>query len=485
MKTEESTGPEALMRLTEDVRKRLWSQVATSLERYIQGVAHVDVAPPDEPEAIFRLLQGFTFNTPMEPAEVVDQVIEALWTHQVHTPHPRYFGLFNPAPAVMGVFGDLIAAVFNPQLATRHHSPFAVAAERHLIRTFGVRFGFPPEEADGAFTSGGAEANLTAVTTALAARFPQVRRSGLRALTAQPVMYVSAHAHHSFQKAARICGLGESAVRSIPVDDDHRMDAALLASQIEKDKRRGDLPFLVAATAGTTNAGAVDPIGAVANQAAYQELWFHVDAAWGGAAVLIPELRSLLDGVEKADSITFDAHKWMSVPMGAGMFLTRHAGVLSRAFGIQTSYMPADSDVVSEPDPYTHSIQWSRRFIGLKLFMTLAAAGFDGYEAMIRRQVEMGILLRLELEADDWRTINRTQLPLVCFIDDSRPDGDTRAYLSAVADYVTASGKAWISVTDLGPETPALRACITHYGTTADDVRLLVKILHRARRSIS
>src|SRR5262249_46635935 len=161
------------------------------------------------------------------------------------------------------------------------------------------------------------------------------------------------------------------------------------------------------ATAGTTSAGAIDPVGDLAEIASREGIWFHVDAAWGGAAALVPELRPALGGIEKADSITFDAHKWLSAPMGAGLYLTRHSNVLPRAFGVATDYMPRDAADLEVVDPFMHSMQWSRRFIGLKVFMALLVAGWEGYAEAIRRQVAMGDRLRERLQASGWGVVNR------------------------------------------------------------------------------
>lgn len=191
------------------------------------------------------------------------------------------------------------------------------------------------------------------------------------------------------------------------------MDVAALADLVARDRAAGRAPFFIAATAGTTNAGAVDPIAEVARR---ERLWLHVDAAWGGAAALCPELRSLLAGIGRSDSITFDAHKWLSVPMGAGMFLTREAGILRRTFQVAgAAYMPPPHRPDCA-DPYAHSMQWSRRFAGLKVFLSLLVAGWDGYAAAIREQVALGRRLR---EAG-FAVVNETELPVVCFVDARR-----------------------------------------------------------------
>jgi aromatic-L-amino-acid/L-tryptophan decarboxylase len=239
-------------------------------------------------------------------------------------------------------------------------------------------------------------------------------------------------------------------------------------ARIEADRADGFSPFLVVGTAGSTSAGAVDPLADLAEVAEREGLWFHVDAAWGGAAALVPELRPLLAGIERSGSITFDAHKFLSVPMGAGLYLTRHPGALDRTFRVAAGYMPG-SGKAGIVDPYAHSMQWSRRFIGLKVFLSLAVAGWQGYEETIRHQVAMGDRLRRGLAAHGWQVVNDTPLPVVCFV---RP-GAAPPQLKAVAAAVVSSGAVWISCVHLDGGT-ALRACITNYRTGPADVDALI-----------
>lgn len=464
-------------------RGQLWEHVAQTIEHYLTQVDHCPVAPALDVETIRSFVSRFDFGEPLDPLAAIDRVVEGLWQYQVHTPHPRYFGLFNPAPTSMGIAADALVAAFNPQLAAWSHSPLAAEIERHLIHQFGVRFGYSPEAVDGTLTSGGAEANHTALLTALTSTFPEFARKGLRSLPAQPVFYVSAQSHHSFVKAARFCGLGTDAVRLIATDADFRMDADQLRQQIAEDRAAGLHPFMIVATAGTTSGGILDPVQVIADIAEAEKVWLHVDAAWGGLAVMVPELKPLLAGVERADSITFDAHKKLSVPMSAGMYLTRHREILSETCRISTDYMPRDAAGLDIVDPFVHSMQWSRRFIGLKLFLSLAVAGWEGYAAAIRHQVRMGDILRERLQVGGWQIVNHTPLPVVCFVDSTGIN--TMSYLDSIAAEVVKSGAAWISTTRLDNDTPVLRACITNYRTAEKDVEALVAALEQARQKVS
>lgn len=463
-------------------RAELWRRITEAIEAYAAQVDSGRVTPELNPEKIRSLLEPLDFSKPVEPLQAINFVIDGLSRYQTHTPHPRYYGLFNPAPTTMGIAADTLVAAFNPQLAAWSHSPLAIEIERHLVRAFGQRFGF--EQTDGVFASGGAEANHTALLTALAHTFTEFRDRGLRALAAQPVLYISTEGHHSFHKAARLSGLGTDAVREIPVTEHLQLDCAALLSRLAQDRREGLAPFMVVGTAGTTNSGVVDPLRQIAEIAAREKLWYHVDAAWGGAAALVPELGPLLDGIESADSITFDAHKWLSVPMGAGIYLTRHTDVLAKTFRVAAPYMPKEAAALDVVDPCLNSIQWSRRFIGLKVFLSLLVAGWEGYAIAIRHMMAMGDRLRQELLAAGWEIVNKTPLPLVCFVDGKHSEGRSASYLDRIALEIVASGKAWISTTRLAGMTPALRACITNYRTEPEDVLALIEALAWARQRV-
>lgn len=470
--------------LDRKARAELWKVVAETIESYWQAVEQLPVSPSLDLKSIRQFAESFTFETPLEANAALRTVASELVKGQVHTAHPQYFGLFNPAPAAMSIAADALVAALNPQLAAWSHSPAAVEIERHVVRELAAKLGFPRESSDGVFAGGGAEANQTAVLAALAHRWPEINAGGLRSLQEEPVFYVSAEGHHTFARAARTAGLGSNSLREIAVADDLKIDLNALEAAIQQDRASGYSPFLLVGTAGTTAAGVVDPLPALADFARRQGLWFHVDAAWGGAAALAPKLRPVLDGIEQADSITFDAHKWLSVPMGAGIFLTRHPEILHRVFTIETAYMPKEGARMQVTDPYSHSIQWSRRFIGLKLFLSLAVAGWDGYAAAIGHQAEMGDLLRKRLLEDDWKIVNCTPLPLACFTD-ARAEWDLAA-CQRIADAVVSSGQAWISTVQLGRQKrPALRARITNYRTEPRHIEALLTVLNRERRSIA
>jgi glutamate/tyrosine decarboxylase-like PLP-dependent enzyme len=293
------------------------------------------------------------------------------------------------------------------------------------------------------------------------------------------VIYLTGETHHSFVKIARMTGLGTDALHEVSLTQRFTLDVDALARRIQADLEQNWLPLMVVGTAGTTGAGLIDPLPQLAETARRFGLWFHVDAAWGGSAMLSSPLRPAILGIEKADSVTWDAHKWLSVPMGAGMFFCRHPEAVKRAFAISTSYMPHESDDQTV-DPYAATAQWSRRLIGLKVFMALAELGLDGYGAMIERQAALGDHLRNRLRDTGWLIRNDTPLPVVCF---SHPDLQRGGLTTGqMLETIYARGRVWISDVLLGGQERVLRACITSYRSTEADIECLIEELEHARR---
>jgi len=459
------------------------------LARAAELVEAVFAGQPDWPvvdagitaESVRERLAHYDFAAPQVGRVVLEDVFGLLRNFGLHVGHPGYYGLFNPTPGFMGVLADLLVAAFNPQLAAWHHNPAAVEIERLLVRYFAQAFGLPPA-AYGHFTSGGSEANLSGVSVALARRYPQLASAGLRALERQPVLLASEESHHSLDKIAQQVGLGRDALIRVPVQGlAAGMDPAALDAALARCRRDGLDPFLIVATAGTTNAGVIDPLRAIGERCRQEGLHLHVDAAWGGPLILSDRLRGRLNGIEMADSITFDAHKLLSVPMAAGVFVCADKDWLSAAFDLDPAYVPRSA--AAGMDNYRLSAQFSRRFIGLKLFMTLATAGREGMARTIEQQVDMGRRLAVLLEADGWTVVNGDQAALVCFENPDWAGLETeergRRYL-AIAAHVVAGGGSWISVTRTVGR-PVLRACVTSYRTREADLDRLVQALREAR----
>ena len=411
----------------------------------------------------------YNFSEPIDLDVVVADVEEMLRTWQVQVTHPRYFGLFNPSVTLASVVADTLVAMHNPQLASWRTSPAANEIERFTLRWLAARFGLPGDTI-ATFTNGGAEANLSAVIVALTRAYPEYGEGGVRCIGANPAIYLTEEAHHSFNKIAHMTGLGRNALRLVATDGQLKMDLDDLKRRVAEDRINGFAPLMVVGTCGTTTAGVIDPLPELSKFCREAGLWFHVDAAWGGAAIISPILSQHLAGIEGADSITCDAHKWFSVPMGCGMFFCRHAESVAQAFRAETSYMPHKAES-STFDPYTNSVQWSRRFIGLKLFLSLAQHGEAGHAEMIDRQTRMGQLLREALIAAGWRIVNSSPLPLLCF---TRDGLDITRFLESMREHQVA----WMSEARIAG-TPVIRACITSFRTTERDIFSVVDEMNR------
>ena len=407
----------------------------------------------------------YDFRQPLGLDAIVADVEQMLRTWQVQVTHPRYMGLYNPSVTPASVVGDTLAAIYNPQLAAWRTSPAANEIERHTLAWLAAKFGLPTETI-ATFTSGGTEANLSAVVVALTRSFPAYVEQGLRCLPGSPAIYLTRQAHYGLHRVAHVAGLGRAAIRIVETDSHLKMDLADLARKVAEDRRNGFLPFMIVGNAGSTAAGVIDPLADLARFCKEENLWFHVDAAWGGAAVMTPRLKTHLHGIEAADSITCDAHKWFSVPMGAGMFFCRHPNAVREAFRADVTFMPAKS-AETVADPYTTSLQWSRRFIGLKLFLSLAHHGESGYVEMIERQASLGELLRDLLQRAGWRVVNTTPLPVVCF---TREGLDTSKFLAELYRHQIA----WMSEVRVGDGAPVVRACITSFRTRESDLEWVV-----------
>jgi aromatic-L-amino-acid/L-tryptophan decarboxylase len=454
----------------------VWDVVVRQARTWPHAVADHPVTPTLSDTQIGEHLSVGDFAEPRQLTQLVERVGKLLADGTLHATHPRYFGLFVPGVRTAGVIGDTLSALYNLQLGAWWHAPAASHIERVVLDFFARRLGMDPQTSDATFTTGGSEANLTAVVAALAAAFPGFASEGLTGMTGLPVFYVSEHAHDSVIKIARVVGLGERAVRRVAADAEQRLDPAALERTVSADRQAGHAPFLVIATLGTTATGAIDPITEIAGVCRSERLWLHVDAAWGGMAALTERLQPHLAGIESADSITCDAHKILPVPMGAGMFFCRSVGVTDAVFSVRTGYVPEGGP--ERDDPYQHTLQWSRRCIGLKVFLTLAELGAAGVASLIDRQLDMAALLRERLTKTGWQVTNTTPLPLVCF---TRP-GLRAMAVDSMARTVIAEGCAWVSPVRLPDGRSWLRACVTNTETGPADVEILVDALNRALR---
>jgi glutamate/tyrosine decarboxylase-like PLP-dependent enzyme len=467
------------MQTTENTQlQTILQQLTDEIIQVQTGNINGEVMRQIDAQEVRKHLSAYTFESAVEMQALFSDVARMMREWNIQMTHPRYFGLFNPATTLISVIADTLVALYNPQLAAWSHAPAANEIERHTLHYIASKIGFPLEGLLANFTSGGSEANFTAMLGALTYKFPQYLSQGLINLGTQPVFYVSEFAHNSFDKICKNVGIGLQSMRVISVNDSLQMDTKALQQQIEKDKHNGCTPFMIVGTAGTTSAGIIDPLGELASISKSNNIWYHVDAAWAGAIVFSETLVQLIEGIEKADSVTMDAHKWFSVPFGAGMFFSRHIQVMLDAFSVRADYMPKSQ--TETLDPYTSTIQWTRRFMGLKLFMTLAESGQPAFAQLLEEQVALGNYLRARLTEHGWTIVNKTPLPVICFTHPLIEKGLIR--IEEILQQLYQGGQVWISVVTLNNNQKAFRACITHYKSAQPDLDFLVTELESILR---
>ncbi|HXE75625.1 MAG TPA: pyridoxal-dependent decarboxylase [Candidatus Xenobia bacterium] len=417
---------------------------------------------------------------------VLREVYGYLSRNSLHLASPRYFGLMNPKPAAAGVVGDALASILNPQMGVEAHAPGGTALEREtlgwFLRALGWRRGL------GQFTSGGSEANLVALKVALNHRLPEITRRGVRGLHGQPVFYVSEESHHSLEKFADLFGLGREAVRWIPTDEEFAMRPDALREAIRRDRRAGRLPFCVVATFGTTSSGAIDPIAALARLCRRERLWLHVDGAYGGSIILAPRLRRLWSAIRLAHSLTFDPHKWMAMPFPLGVVVIRDAEAAGRPFRVQAAYVPRGKKQIEN---YQLGVQWSRRFLGLKLWFALQVYGRRAFEEHFSNQIMLGVRFRELLAArPQFATVSESPLPITCFtwLEQPRPPHRglpvesltkfERQMNLTLAEEMVRRGWAWISATRVRGVT-VMRMMVINYQTLERHLKRLVNDMER------
>ncbi len=449
-------------------RLRIEEWLSGELQRSLQRVQAGPVVPTIDMAAFRRELATHDFDKPRPLEELLSWTLERMEHGIVQMSNPRYFGLFNPGPSFPAQCADRISGLFNPQLASSGSSPVPVELERHLVRAIAQRAGFG-EEATGHFATGGSEANYTALVCALTGAHPGFAADGARAFAGPVKLYTSRDCHIAWLKVVHQAGVGRTALRLIDTDGKGRMDPKALARAIALDRADGAVPVMIVATAGTTGAGMIDPLHACADIARQEQLWYHVDAAWGGAALASNRLRKVLAGMERADSLTIDAHKWFATTMGCAVFITRDGNMLSEAFHASTNFMPSS---VSGVDPYLNSVQWSRRFLGLRLFLILASAGWEGMGAHVERAVEVVDRIKQRLLGLGWMIANDSALAVL----DVVPPPE----LGPVRDLVrrvVASGRAWVAPTTFEGRD-VVRICATNGETSMEDVEALIAALN-------
>lgn len=476
-----STDPGAWS--AEEIR-RVGYRVVDMIAEYLGTLPEKPVFQPVPPDVVGAIVDAPVPERGAAVDAVLDEWVERVAPYPFGNGHPRFYGWVNPPPTPIGIFADALAAAMNPSVAGGNHA--AVYVERAVIDWFRRMVGFP-DGAMGLLVSGGSMAALTGLAVARHARAGyDVRARGLQGAPRAMVVYQGAEGHAAYQKSVEMLGIGSDHLRVVASDEAGRIDPRALEAAIVEDVGHGRLPLAVVASAGTVNTGAVDPLDAIADVCERHGAWLHVDGAYGGPAMLSDLHRPLFRGIERADSIALDPHKWLYVPVEAGVVLVRRGEEMRRAFSLVPPYLQTDGSPTGVGGPpwlSEYGFQQTRGFRALKVWMALKHHGTDGYRRAIEHDValaeHLAELVRADPEMELWEPRG---LSIACFRLAPRGFGGDAAALDGlnrrVLEAVQLSGDAFLSGTVLGGRF-FLRACIVNPLAREGDVEALLEAVRR------
>jgi glutamate/tyrosine decarboxylase-like PLP-dependent enzyme len=409
------------------------------------------------------------------PEEVLAAAAQRVLPYPMGNTSPRFFAWVNSPAAPLGVLSELLAAGMNPSVAGGDHA--ATYVEHAVLGWLKQLVGYPADSG-AILASGGSMANLIGLA---AMRFAmaqgQIRAQGFAGEAAPMVVYTSTQGHSCIEKAVELLGIGHDYLRKVPVDADYRMDMGRLRAAIAADRAAGLRPVCVAASAGTVNTGAIDLLAEVADLCAAEGLWFHVDGAYGGVGVLAAQTAGRYHGLERADSLAIDPHKWLYMPVECGCAFVRDAGLLRNTFSLTPPYLRDDASLpwFAEFGP-----QQTRGFRALKLWMTMQQIGVQGYRELISRDIELARALQARIrERADFELIAAGALSITCFRYAPPSAQDLDSLNRRLLDIVQREGQVFLTSTQLDGKL-VLRACIVNFRTSEADLDFLLDTLAEA-----
>jgi len=450
------------------------------LRGFYEGLEGRRVRPARPLREIALGLEGSLGEEGVGLAAALADVEERLLPDTMAVPHPLYLGLINSSPMAGGVVAESIIGGLNNNSGSWEQAPSFVAAEQEVVRTFAGLLGLA-RDTSGILLPGGSYAALHALQLARDARLPAWRRDGLRALSGNPRVYVSDASHFSAARAALAIGVAERDIVRVPTLGRGRMDPDALAALLREDKTNGALPFALVATLGTTGTGAMDSLPRLVELCREHGLWLHVDACYGGAGALLEEVVDRFEGIEQADSVAVDPHKWFFVPMVAGLLFTRHADLELQVYDIDAPYIPT-GDLI---DPFRRAIPTSRRCAGFAVWLALRAHGLGAVRKAVRRTVELARRLEQELAKQGFQVMEGGELSIACAR--WQPAGVSRERCDAMQREIAAasvdSGEAWFGTVPAQGKT-WLRFSLVSTFTRVEHIDRLARSLGEIARSV-
>ena len=448
-------------------------------------------SPSEHAQEVRERVRTSLPNEGASPELLVESLRDDLLPLSTFNGHPRFYSYITSSPNPMGVMGDFISSAFNQNTSLWRASPLASAIELQTVDWLREILGMP-ETTEGVFSSGGQMANIIAHNVIRDQRAGwDVRRYGLRGEDGHAsalAIYVSDQVHYCHEQAADVLGLGRESIRSVPTDDNYRLRTDSLANMITEDRLRGVRPLAIVATAGTVGTGAVDPIRELLKLSQSENIWLHVDGAYGAFAVLAESAPPDLRLIGEADSVACDPHKWLYAPIGAAVTLIRHPGALEESFRFRPPYLlqvddPARIDLVDRSPENT------RPFRALKVWLALRAYGVSGYASMIERNILLAGYLESLIDATPGLALAAPrELSIVCWR--VEPEGVEMTYeererlQTAVIGELEKHGEGFVSQAHLRDGRRALRACIVNFRTRPSDMEVLVEASARVGREL-
>jgi len=456
--------------------------VEDALERVVRHLTSLENQRASQPKGGLKVAQGLETDFPdggTAGSVLLHELFQRVIPPGIHTAHPGYLAYIPGGGLFASAVADFITSAVNRYVGIFQAAPVLAQIERNVLQWCCSLVGFGAGSG-GVMTSGGSMSNLLAIHTARAERLPENFLNGR--------IYVSEQVHHSVLKAARIAGFPRDSVCSIPTDQAFRMDTAALQARISQHRAEGKLPFLVVASAGTTNTGAVDPLQDISRVAKAEGLWLHVDAAYGGFFLLTQRGRALLDGMQHADSITLDPHKGLFLPYGTGCLVVRELAALARAHTIHADYLPSSSDEGEElPRDFCDlSVELSREARGVRVWLPLRLHGVAPFRAALDEKLDLAAYAATRLAHIPQLTlVAAPTLSLLAFR--LTPPGMTVEALDALnrrlMKLVNARGRVLLSGTRLdGIHT--LRLCVLSFRTHRDHINHAVEDLLAAVKDL-
>lgn len=450
------------------------------LEEFFGSIRSTRVFPGTKSSEIQKLLSEPLPIKPQDPVKIIKDVGTKVIPNSTLMGSPRYYGFVMGSGSMMSVFGDAIAAALNQNVGGWKPAPAATELEKVVIRWFAEMVGFDPN-CGGILTSGGTMANVTALATALHDKAGyDIVNEGLQSPNRKGMftLYMSDHeGHSSVVKAAQLLGLGRKSVRLVKSNEDFAMDTKNLEELVRRDAAEGNVPFCVVGQVGSINVGVVDPLREISRICHRHNLWFHADGACGAFGRIIPRKKALFDGLELADSITLDPHKWLFISYECGAVLVRDPERLRNAFTLHAPYLrgilPTE---YTGQDYHEYGPQMSRGFRALKVWMTLKQIGVERYRKLLERDVALAEYLdQLVRRSKDFEPLCKPVLQMYCFrfnpASSKLSETELNKLNQMIVDETQLTGKAFLMTTSIRGKT-AIRFSITNHRTTKADIKL-------------